>query len=64
MEIQLAAVHHRLEELRHVAASLRAERRARRRPMTAVRIALGRRLVALGAALLDGTGARVPAASR
>ena len=68
MELQTAAVSYRLAELRRVARSLRLERRrlpARRgRGITSLRVALGRRLVARGDALLEGTGARAHAASR
>jgi len=68
MDLQTAAVAYRVTELRRLARTLRWERRfplARRAPrVTALRIALGRRLVALGGALLEGTGARTPAATR
>lgn len=78
MELQSAAVSHRLAELRRLAGVLRLERRvarrggavrtagsARRRSRAAaLRIALGRRLVALGDALLDGAGVGAPVAGR
>jgi hypothetical protein len=65
MELQHSEVSHRIGELRQLARTLRLERRRpRRRWLRQVRIALGRRLVAAGAALLDGTGARISAASR
>lgn len=59
MELQTAAVSHRIGELRRLARSLRLERRRpRHRPLAGLRIALGRRLVALGGLLLDGARAR------
>jgi hypothetical protein len=65
MELQAIEVSHRLRELRQLARVLRHERaRPRRRWLTGLRVALGRRLVALGGALLDGTGSRIPAATR
>ncbi len=68
MDVQHANVLHHHTELQHLADSLRWERRGRTsspRPLDAVRLAVGRRLVALGTALLDGvalpasTGRRV-----
>jgi hypothetical protein len=65
MELQHSEVNHRIAELRQLARTLRLERRRpRRRWLRQVRITLGRRLVAMGAALLEGTGARIPAESR
>lgn len=79
MELQTAAVSHRLAELRRLAGVLRFERRAARAPHGAratthraprrsraagLRIALGRRLVALGDALIDGAGVGVQVAGR
>ena len=66
MELQDAEVRHRTGELRRLARQLRWERRLRppnARPSTlrAVRTALGRGLVAMGTALLDGSGSRAPA---
>jgi hypothetical protein len=58
VELQTAAVSYRVAELRQLARSLRLERRARRlapaHRLTTLRLALGRRLVALGGALLEG----------
>ena len=66
-ELQSASVAHRIAELGHVARSLRWERlRAARadRPRR-LRIALGRRLMSLGAALIEGgAGARWTATTR
>ena len=63
MEINASHVDYRREQLRDVASSLRWERR---RPPAAwvrsVRVALGRRLVLAGIAILAGARAR-PAAS-
>ncbi len=68
MDLQTAAVAHRLAELRRLAGVLRLERRAGRAARgsrtTALRIALGRRLVALADVLLDGTGVRAHVAGR
>jgi len=66
MEIQNAAVGHRMHELRCIAAQLRWERSRRpARPgggrLATVRIALGWRLVAAGTALLERGGARMRA---
>ncbi len=66
MEIQNAAVGHRMHELRRVAAQLRWERSRRvarpgRDRLATVRIALGWRLVAAGTALLERGGARMRA---
>jgi len=66
MEIQNAAVGHRMHELRLVAAQLRWERSHRpaqpgRDRLATVRIALGWRLVAAGTALLERGGARMRA---
>jgi len=66
MEIQNAAVGHRMHELRCVAAQLRWERSRRvaqpgRDRLATVRIALGWRLVAAGTALLERGGARMRA---
>ena len=66
MELQNAIVAHHLDELRALARQLRAERRRERRASTApglsrLRIALGRRLVAAGTALLDSASARATA---
>lgn len=64
MEIQNAAVGHRMHELRRLAAQLRWERGRRpaqpgRDRLGAVRIALGWRLVAAGTALLERGGSRI-----
>jgi hypothetical protein len=67
MELQTAAVSHRIGELRRLARSLRLERRRGRRggrPLAGLRIALGRRLVALGCLLLDGAAGRPRTAIR
>jgi hypothetical protein len=66
MELQYAEVDHRLHQLRRLAATLRLERvhRPAARRWHGLRVAIGRRLVALGTALLEGTGGRVPAPSR
>jgi hypothetical protein len=59
METQQAVVEARIEELRHTGESLRFERRATAadgRPTlaTRARLILGRRLVVIGNALLEG----------
>ena len=62
MDMQHANVLHHRTELEHLADSLRWERRGHRtraRRLDGFRVALGRRLVALGMALVDG--ANVPA---
>jgi hypothetical protein len=64
MDLQHANVRHHHTELEHVAESLRWERRGRRTHigrLSAARLAIGRRLVALGTALVDGVG--LPAAT-
>lgn len=71
MDVQTAAVGYRTAELRRLAAQLRAERRRRglgtrshARRLVRLRVAIGRRLVAVGSALLEGTGARSVARTR
>ena len=64
MDLQHANVLHHHTELEHLAESLRWERRGQKTRagrLAAVRLALGRRLVALGTALLDG--AALPASA-
>ena len=69
MELQNAAVSHHVSDLRRLANELRM-RRSRGNPpkgpgrLTRVRIAIGKRLVALGDTLLAGTGARAVATPR
>ena len=66
MDLQTAAVAHRLDELREVSAAIRVERRRRGRSarLAQLRIAVGRRLIALGDALLDGVGGQVTVRTR
>ena len=62
MDLQHANVLHHRTELEHLADSLRWERRGHTPHvgrLDGLRVALGRRLVALGAALVDG--ANLPA---
>ena len=65
-EVRTAEVGHRIAELRRLARSLRLERgQGRGGPrLLGLRIALGRRLVAIGDALLDGAATRRPASIR
>ncbi len=68
MELQTAAVAHRTSELRRLARQLRWERRTphggRRSRIAVVRVAIGRRLVAIGSALLEGAGSAASVATR
>jgi hypothetical protein len=62
MDITTAHVDYRREQLDDLSRSLRLERRRKREPwLRTVRVALGRRLVLAGVALLDGAGQPVAA---
>jgi hypothetical protein len=66
MDLQTAAVEHRLDELREVSSAIRTERqhRARSARLSQLRIVVGRRLIALGDALLDGVSGQVTIPTR
>jgi hypothetical protein len=63
-EVRTAAVSHRIGELRRLARTLRLERRRGGPRFRGLRLALGRRLVIAGVALLDGAASRRPATIR